>query len=199
MIQSKETLKLLKGGNKKMKKILILAIVGILVFSGIGTAGITSEPLTSHKQMQCQRLENKEKLQFAYINVHVKEIYGTFDNPQYRPLANVEVTIEQSTWIFFWELEWKGTTNENGTTGDILLNNGEANTFKTTITKEGYHAYGCLPFHIDYFEPGVFFIDVYFTMADDNGPFIKSVSQQSSNKQNLLCNLLLQQMVRTNK
>jgi hypothetical protein len=142
------------------------------------TSGVT---LSSQKQLESRESKNLEKLQFWYLIVHVKEIYGTVDDPQYRPLANVTVEIKDSIFGIIWEFFWNGTTNENG---EIVIDIINALLYKVTISKDGYHTYKCRPSQIvmtgDQFE-----YHVYFTMAENGSPFTKQ-SSQSSQQQKLL-------------
>jgi hypothetical protein len=127
--------------------------------------------------------------------VHVKEIYGTVDDPQYRPLANV--TVEIKTVFPFW----RGKTDESGTTAEVIVSHSIK--YKVMVSKDGYHTYGCLPYEIvkttDTWTSDIRRYDVYFTMAEDGSPFVQQISQssqQSFNNQNLPSSqLLFQQMV----
>ncbi len=191
-----------------MGKIIPIFIVSSLVLSGIGMSTVMScLTLSSQKQLVSQESENKLKLIFVCIETHVTEIYGTVEEPQYRPLANVSVEIESSIFYIFWVHEWSGTTNESGTIISCPL--GEFMSYKVTATKDGYHTYGCLPFEIFYVEMGHF--HVYFTMAEDGSPFTQqisqntqqsnpsSISQQNSQTSNQLLNNLILSHQRTSR
>jgi hypothetical protein len=183
-----------------MGKIIPIFIVSILVLSGIGVSTVMSCPtLSSQKQLVSQESKNKVKLIFVSIQTHVIEIYGTVEEPQFKPLADVSVEIESSIFGIFWVYEWSGTTNESGTIISCSL--GEFMSYKVTIAKDGYHTYECLPFEILYVEMGHF--HVYFTMAEDGSPFTQqisqnaqqsnpsSISQQNSQTSNQLLNNLM--------
>lgn len=161
-------------------------VVGILILSGLGIGAVSSdalidnqmpddETLSSQKQGS-QVLESREILLFVWIKVHVKEIYGTVENPEYRALANVTVEIKLSLYGIMWLFYWNGTTNESG--GTITLTDPDGFFHKVKVSKEGYHTYKCLPFTIIFIEwMGVY--DVYFTMAEDGSPFVQQISQNN--------------------
>ena len=167
-----------------MKKILPLFVVGILVLSGLGVAAVSNDTLrdnqmpdeTLSSQLGSQVSESREILLYAWIKVHVKEIYGTVENPKYRALANVTVKIKWSLCGIIWLSYWNGTTNESGMT--ITETDPGGLFHKVKVSKEGYHTYKCLPFTILLIaEMGVY--DVYFTMAKDGSPFVQQISQNN--------------------
>jgi parallel beta-helix repeat protein len=166
------------GEEKMRKEILILIIVGILILSGFGVVVVTSVPTLSYqKEMERQKSENKEKLQFWFLKVHVKEIYGTVDDPQYRPLANVTVELTDSIYGIIWHFDWNGTTDESGETEWIMIF--PSVIYKVTVSKDGFHTYKCRPFTIFAIEDQPDYVDVYFTMAEDGSPFIQPISQSN--------------------
>lgn len=161
-----------------MKKILILAVVGVLILSGLGITAVTSgTTLSSQKRLESRESENKETPINPVMVVHVKEIYGTVDDPQYRPLANVTVELAYSVFGIIWQFLWSGTTNESGTTEEVMVLN--SIWFKVTVSKDGYHAYGISPSK-KVRTTNLLKYDVYFTMAEDGSPFVQQISSQSS-------------------
>ena len=133
--------------------------------------------------MENRESGNKGTLQFYFLRVYVKEIYGTLDNPQYRPLANVTVLVNSSIFCIIWQFHWSGKTNESGTTGGIYV---APIYFMVTVSKDGYHTYKCKPFKIVFIDVLPYgYVDVYFTMAENGSPFVKQISQskQQSNSQ----------------
>jgi hypothetical protein len=163
------------------KKILKLIVVGILVLSGFGVSAVTSGPiLLSQKQLESRGSENLEKRQYPIIVVHVTEIYGTLDNPQWRPLANVKVKI--TIIPIWWKIYWSGTTDENGTTEEIEVERGFL--YEVIVSKIGYHTYKHPPLK-DIGIDEIKRYDVYFLMAKNGSPFVKQISQskQKSNSQ----------------
>ena len=117
-------------------------------------------------------IESKSTID-TVIRVHVEEIYGTIEDPQYRPLPNV--TVEIKIWdLIYWYLLWKGTTDESGKTEDVHTVWGLSH--KVMVSKEDYHTYKCRPVYGFITEPGVFLYEVYFTMAEDGSPFNETKS-----------------------
>lgn len=161
----------------KIITILTALVVGFLVLGGFEVATVTSGPtLSSQKQLENRESENLEKLQSPVIVVHVREIYGTLDNPQYRPLANVKVKISDGG-LFWMNLYWSGTTDENGTTKEIKVIRGFC--YKVFVSKYGYHAYKSPSWDVIGIDEGIKIYDVYFTMAENGSPFVKQITQSS--------------------
>jgi hypothetical protein len=162
-----------------MNKIIPISMIMILALSGIGTFTAMSYPTSSsYKQLVSREPNIKKILEIPYMIVHVKEIYGTVDEPQYRPLANVTVRVRDSLFGIFWEYTWSGTTGESGSTPIIWITNSIK--YWVTISKDGYHTYGCSSSKI-IFALDQWTIDVNFTMAEDGSPFIKQISQLPHN------------------
>ena len=144
------------------------------------------------------------ELIFPVMVVHVNEIYGTVDDPQYRPLDNVTVKIKCTYLGLIWISYWSGTTDKYGTTKQVTIpdpngnngNNGEIQIFpptkyKITVSKDGYHTYGSLPFKIVK-KPNQGKCNVNFTMAKDGSPFVKQINHGNQQQINqLLENLIL--------
>lgn len=132
---------------------------------------------------------------FPVMVVHVNEIYGTVDDPQYRPLDNATIEIKCTYLGLIWFSYWSGTTDKYGTTEQVAIpdrdgNNGEIwipspTMHKVTVSKDGYHTYGSLPFKIVK-KPNQGRCDVNFTMAEDGSPFVKQISQGSQQSNQLL-------------
>ncbi|KYK19981.1 hypothetical protein AYK24_04530 [Thermoplasmatales archaeon SG8-52-4] len=137
----------------------------------------------------------KKSLVFPCIEVNVEEIYGTIDNPKYKPLPNVSVEIESSIFGIFWNFVWSGKTDEIGTTGDVVVS-AAGLYYKITVSKDQYHTYKCNPELVIFIESGVFNFEEYFTMAEDGSPFQKYANQNICNLYDFgrlpLLNLLLQ-------
>jgi hypothetical protein len=130
------------------------------------------------------------ELIFPVIVVHVNEIYGTVDDPQYRPLANVTVEIKSSLFGIFWCLWWDGTTDGSGTTEQVEIPGLTVSLLsptscKVTVSKDGYHTYGCLPSKIVK-TTNLGRYDVDFTMAEDGSPFVQQISQGNQQSNQLL-------------
>jgi len=163
-----------------MKQIFILITIGIIILSGIGISTATPcSQLTNHQINQESNI--KKKLEIPYMIVHVKEIYGTVDEPQYRPLANVTVRVRDSLFGIFWELTWSGTTDETGSTPIIWIVNSIK--YWVTILKDDYHTYKCSSSKL-ISALGDWKIDVNFTMAEDGSPFIFSLNPSFQNQLN---------------
>jgi len=163
-------------------------MVGVLVFSGFGVAAVTSErTLSSQDQLECKESGNAEVLVFPFMDIHVEEIYGTLENPQYRPLPDVTVESKYSLFGIIWLFHWRGITHENGATGDIMIENSIM--YKITVSKDGYHTYKCSSTQI-LKTSDLWHYDVYFTMAKDGSPFTQHIdvhaqSQSSISQQSL--------------
>jgi len=179
-----------------MNKIIPILITGILVLSGIGTCTALSYPTSSsYKQLVSQESNIKKILEIPYMIVHVKEIYGTVDEPQYRPLANVTVMVRDSLFGIFWEYTWSGTTGESGSTPPIWIVNSIK--YWVTISKDGYHTYKCSSSK-KVSVLGDWKIDVNFTMAEDGSPFVFSQNNPSPQNQQQISqqiNQLLQNII----
>ena len=165
----------------KIITILTVLVVGLLVLSGFGLATVTSGPtLLSQKQLENRESENLEKLQFPVIVVHIREIYGTLDDPQNRPLANVKVKIREIPHLMAY---WSGTTDENGTTEEIKVERGFV--YQVIVSKYGYHVNKYPSWDTIGIDEGIKIYDSYFIMAENGSPFVKQISQskQQSNIQ----------------
>lgn len=121
---------------------------------------------------KCSEKE-EEKLYppWGQLIVNVKEIYGTLENPRYRPLQNVTVIFKLSMFGFYYSHYRTLYTDETGKNG-VWTPPGLA--YKVIISKEGYHAYECKPFKKG-IRPGEEYVQVYFTMAEDGSPFTKDI------------------------
>ena len=159
-----------------MKKIVVIGVIALFIVVGF-------QPAFANNIIQ--ETENKEKLQFWWIFVHIQEIYGTLDDPQFRPLANVTVEVDSSAFGIFWRPFWSGRTDKNGEADVPII---DSLLYKVMVSKEGFHTYKCLPFVViisgDYF-----YYDVYFTMAEDGSPFneTKSSAGNTLNKEDCDC------------
>jgi len=178
-----------------------ILIIGILVLSGIGTCTAMSDTTpSSYKQLVNQESKIQKISQIPYMVVHVEEIYGTVDEPEYRPLANVTVMVRNSLFGIYWEYTWTGTTGEDGNTPIIWISSFIK--YCVAISKDGYHTYKCKSSKI-VSVLGDWAIDVNFTMAQDGSPFIFSQNnpspqnQQQINKQinQLPQNIILHQQI----
>jgi hypothetical protein len=167
--------------------VALMLVVGFLVLSGLGAAAVTSEgTLSSQDQLEFKESGNTEELVFPFMDIHVEEIYGTLENPQYRPLPDVTVESKDSLFGFIWSFHWRGITHENGATGDIMIINSIM--YKITVSKEGYHTYKCSSTQI-LKTTDLWHYDVYFTMAEDGSPFTQHIDvhaqSQSGSQQSL--------------
>jgi hypothetical protein len=144
------------------------------------TSGVT---LLSKKQLESKESENLEKLQFPVVVVHITEIYGTLDDPQRRPLANVKVKITEFPQ---WRAYWRGTTTENGTTEEIKVERGFL--YFVYVSKYGYHVYGYPSHKTVGIDEGIKTYDVYFLMAENGSPFTKQISQISQQSSSIPSN-----------
>ncbi|HWR26932.1 MAG TPA: carboxypeptidase-like regulatory domain-containing protein [Candidatus Thermoplasmatota archaeon] len=162
--------------QKPLIGVSILAVVLLVMGSSIPVFAYSTNE--HRKQLIKQDSDAEELLQIPYMIVHVKEIYGTVDEPQYRPLANVTVRVRDSLFGIFWEYTWSGTTGESGSTPIIWITNSIK--YWVTILKDGYHTYGCSSSKI-IFALDQWTIDVDFTMAEDGSPFIKQINQLPHN------------------
>jgi hypothetical protein len=159
-----------------IKKALVLMVFigGILVLSefagAVGTSTISS---LSQKQLKSQKSESIISLQYPVIVTHVRELYGTIDNPQYRWLGDVDVKIIViPRW---WETYWSGITDENGTTDKVKVELGIL--YKVIISKDNYSAYKDESYHA-LGPKEIKEYHVYFTMVEDGSPFVKQSSQE---------------------
>lgn len=113
------------------------------------------------------------------LTVHVNEIFGTIDNPQFRPLEGVLVKVKLLPFGSFCFPFCRGITNSDGWfciawQGWMPFPLWIDPTY-TIVSKSGFHAYGSKPYKVNP-QLGCWFIDVYFTMAADGSPFTKQSS-----------------------
>ena len=158
--------------KKPLIVVSLCAVVLLVISSSIPTFAFSINE--SQKQTIKRDSEIKELLQIPYMIVHVKEIYGTVDEPQYRPLANVSVSVRDSLFGIFWEYTWSGITNESGSTPIIWISSFIK--YRVSILKDGFHTYRCKSVK-KVKVLGDWAIDVNFTMAEDGSPFIKQINQ----------------------
>ncbi|HIH28315.1 MAG TPA: hypothetical protein HA260_00775 [Thermoplasmata archaeon] len=110
------------------------------------------------------------------IDVHVQEIFGTLENPQYCPLSDVKIRIRLSVFEYggFYLIPFfSGKTDEHG----FYLTTPWYESFSfgsclITISKKGYHPYNSKPYQT-FTTPSGYWQDVYFTMTKDGSPFTK--------------------------
>jgi hypothetical protein len=157
---------------KPLIGVSILAVILLVISVSVPVFAYSfHEP---QKQSIKQDSEPKKLLQIPYMVIHVREIYGTVDEPQYRPLANVSVSVKDSLFGIFWEYTWSGVTNGSGNTPIIWISSFIK--YRVSILKVGYHTYKCKSVKkVKVF--GDWAIDVNFTMAEDGSPFIKQINQ----------------------
>jgi len=111
--------------------------------------------------------------------VHVKEIFGTIDDPQFRPLADVLVKVKMQPFGSFF-FPWCGGITDSD--GDFVIAWQGWMPFPlwidptyTIVSKGGYHAYGSKPYKINP-QLGTWFINIDFIMAANGSPFTKQCS-----------------------
>ena len=153
-----------------MKKLLILGVIALF----IGLAFIPSFNAVS--------ISKDIGISNPVIVVHVTEMYGSPENPQYRNLPNVTVKIKEGP--LWWKTYWSGKTHENGTTEQVNVELGFL--YKIIVSKQGY-----IVFNDDnYAVVGPYEIKeyhVYFTMVEKKVKDIENdcLECQSNGKKHL--------------
>jgi hypothetical protein len=109
------------------------------------------------------------------IFTHVTELYGTPDEPQYRPLPGVTVKIKRVP--FFWNI-WRGLTDETGTTEKAKVS--PVSSYKVIVSKNNYLVYGSISHSIVHTHITPYTHHVNFTMVKDDSPFVQQYNSQSS-------------------
>ena len=169
--------------------IVSLLIIFMLMPISFASADFTKEG-TKYQQNIVGELQTFEKLLpkdkeslwgTSSIIVYVTEIFGTVDNPQYRPLSDVTVRIRASIFEnggFYLFPFSKGQTDDGGCYS-ISWQSPLYSPFIFShsnlimISKEGYHAYASKSYQILWRTPGGYDERLYFTMAADGSPFTK--------------------------
>jgi len=177
----------------KKKTILISTSMILLLLSIPPASAFSTHDVSSTRT----EFENVSEPVYGGGGVHVwiNEIYGSPDDPQYRPFSNVTVKIWH-TWFFkgnwFISLIRKciiGSTFFPDHLESFILNTtidgtkltneeGYCKTYMQGICvlwlfypiKEGYHVYGSTPFKESYGGGGLW-ETVNFVMAEDGGPW----------------------------
>ena len=166
--------------------IVSLLIIFMLMPISFASADFTKEG-TKYQQNIVGELQTFEKLlpkdkellwATAAIIVYVTEIFGTVDNPQYRPLSGVTIKIRASLFEYggFYLFPFsKGQTS--GGCYMCLWQGFPPFLFSQSnlvmISKEGYHAYSSKPYQICRTPGSGSDVRLYFTMAEDGSPFTK--------------------------
>lgn len=190
--------------RRTMKKAVIvsLLIIFMLVSASCASATFMNIEKLNQKQLSVDNTQsNNEKVSnpygFSWIEVNVTEKYGTIDNPQYRSLPDVNLTLWACglfiglplKWIYYtlwvhgrvdlptsWPTQ-KGITDENGY---CIIPHVYLGLYRLFACKDGFVDISSGLKGYVKIEMGGSWNNAYFTLTEEGGPWDSQNCQQSS-------------------
>lgn len=158
-------------------------IVGFLIIMLVSVSCVSAISVTTSEHIK--QMTNDEKIKLLWglnlIYINVKEIYGDTNNPQYRPLSDVKITLKYYSFVLFeFGDKFDGYTGEAGFCDFVAMHPGW---YTIKATKDGYRdiSSGIIRFHVlDATAAGLEY-DVGIILAKNGSPFTKQINSKCLN------------------